>query len=122
MATVLIVEDNASVAKFYALALERRGQMKCVLGRSADEVLSQARSGKVDAILLDVSLANFAYQGRSIDGLELSSLLKNEPDTKQIPILLATAHAMPGDRERFLAASRADDYIQKPVYDPQVRV
>ncbi|MFQ5696413.1 MAG: response regulator, partial [Terriglobia bacterium] len=74
------------------------------------------------AILLDVSLANFAHQGRAIDGLELSCLLKSEPNTRQIPILLATAHAMPGDRERFLAASRADDYIQKPIYDPQVLV
>ncbi len=122
MPNVLIVEDNARVAKFYALALERAGQMRCLQGGSAEEVLTQAQAGAVDLVLLDVSLDNFSYQGRAIDGLELARLLKNDPATRHIPILLATAHAMEGDRERFLAASGADDYLQKPIYDPQVLV
>jgi CheY-like chemotaxis protein len=122
MPNVLIVEDNARVAKFYALALERAGQMRCLQGGSAEEVLAQARAGAVDLVLLDVSLDDFSYQGRAIDGLELARLLKNDPATRHIPILLATAHAMQGDRERFLAASGADDYLQKPIYDPQVLV
>ena len=122
MPNVLIVEDNARVAKFYALALERAGQMHCLQGGSAEEVLTQAQAGAVDLVLLDVSLDDFSYQGRAIDGLELARLLKNDPATRHIPILLATAHAMEGDRERFLAASGADDYLQKPIYDPQVLV
>lgn len=122
MPTVLIVEDNQSVAKFYALALERRGRLNCLQGRSADEVLTQARSGKVDLILLDVSLANFTYEGRPVDGLEVSRLLKDDPATRHIPILLATAHAMVGDRERFLEMSRADGYLQKPIYEPDILV
>ncbi len=122
MPNVLIVEDNARVAKFYALALERAGQMRCLQGGSAEEVLAQAQAGAVDLVLLDVSLDDFSYQGRAIDGLELARLLKNDPATRHIPILLATAHAMQGDRERFLAASGADDYLQKPIYDPQVLV
>ncbi len=122
MPTVLIVEDNASVAKFYALALERRGQFTCVLAKSADDVLRHARAGSVDLILLDVSLADFTYQDRPINGLEISRLLKEDPATQEIPILLATAHAMVGDRERFLAESRADDYLQKPIYDSDALV
>ncbi|MFB3140378.1 MAG: response regulator [Candidatus Acidiferrales bacterium] len=122
MPNVMIVEDNARVAKFYALALERAGQMRCLQGGSAEEVLTQAQAGAVDLVLLDVSLDDFSYQGRAIDGLELARLLKNDPATRHIPILLATAHAMQGDRERFLAASGADDYLQKPIYDPQVLV
>lgn len=122
MPTVLIVEDNQSVAKFYALALERGGQMSCLRGHTGEEVLAQARAGTVDLVLLDVSLASFTYQGRAIDGLALSRLLKDDPETRHIPILLATAHAMEGDRERFLDASGADDYLQKPIYEPQVLV
>lgn len=122
MPTVLIVEDNPSVAKFYALALERRGHFHCLHGRTAEEVLAQARAGAVDLILLDVSLANFTYQNRAIDGLELSRLLKDDPATRKLPILLATAHAMVGDRERFLEASGADEYLQKPIYDSEVLV
>lgn len=122
MPTVLIVEDNPSVAKFYALALERRGKMDCLLGRTAEQVMSSARGGNVDLILLDVSLANFTYEGHPIDGLELSRMLKEDPSTQHLPILLATAHAMVGDRERFLEVSRADDYLQKPIYDSEVLV
>lgn len=122
MATVLIVEDNQRVAKFYALALERAGQIQCVQGRTADEALAHIHSGKVDLVLVDVSLVNFIYQGRAIDGLEFSRVLKDNPQTRHIPILLATAHAMEGDRERFLAASGADGYLQKPIYDPALLV
>ena len=122
MATVLIVEDNRNVAKFYALALERSGNFHCLVAESADQVLEQARAGKFDVALVDVSLVHFTHQGRSIDGLELSRLLKNDPATRHIPIILATAHAMEGDRERFLAASGADEYLQKPIYDPAVLV
>lgn len=122
MATVLIVEDSPSVAKFYTLALERRGGFSCRLAHSAEEVLAQVRSGEVDAVLLDISLANFTYQERPIDGLELSRLLKNDPSTRKVPVLLATAHAMVGDRERFLEASGADEYLQKPIYDPAILV
>lgn len=122
MPTVLIVEDNTQVAKFYRLALERRGGMNTLLAQSADEVLVHALSGKVDLVLLDVSLAGFKLQGRTIDGIELSRLLKSDPAACHIPILLATAHAMQGDRERFLSASGANGYLQKPIYDPTVLV
>jgi CheY-like chemotaxis protein len=122
MATVLIVEDNPSVAKFYSLSLERLGGLSCRQGRSAEEVLELCRSKAVDLILLDISLAGFNYRGQSIDGLVLSRLVKDDPATSAIPVLLATAHAMEGDRERFLAASGADDYLQKPIYDPAVLV
>ncbi|MGH9804563.1 MAG: response regulator [Candidatus Acidiferrales bacterium] len=122
MPTVLIVEDSPSVAKFYTLALERRGGFACRQAHSAEEVLAQVRSGEVDAVLLDISLANFTFQQRPIDGLELSRLIKNDPATSRVPVLLATAHAMVGDRERFLEASGADEYLQKPIYDPAVLV
>ena len=41
---------------------------------------------------------------------------------RRLPILLATAHAMEGDRQRLLAASGADAYLEKPIYDPQVLI
>lgn len=122
MATILIVEDNVNVAKFYTLALERAGKFHCLQGRSAEEVLEYTRGGQVDLVLLDISLANFTFGGQAVDGLVLSRLIKDDPATAHIPILLATAHAMEGDRERFLGASGADDYLQKPIYDPAVLV
>lgn len=122
MATILIVEDNVNVAKFYTLALERAGKFRCLQARSAEEAMEITRSGAVDLVLLDISLADFTFHGQAVDGLVLSRLIKDDPATAHIPILLATAHAMEGDRERFLAASKADDYLQKPIFDPVVLV
>jgi CheY-like chemotaxis protein len=62
-------------------------------------------------------LARSVYKGQSVDGIKITQLLKAEPETAQLPIILVTAHAMAGDREDFLAQSGADDYISKPVID-----
>jgi len=119
--TILIVDDNALVAKFFRMSLERAGGFTCVVTESVPEMMEKVRAGKIDVAVLDVSLSDSMWEGRPVDGLELSRLLKsNSP--RPLPVVLATAHAMAGDRERFLAASGADDYLEKPVYDAGVLV
>lgn len=114
--TVLIVEDSKLVAKFYRLALERAGGFRCLVTEDVEEILRHVEAGRVDVAVLDVSLNHSAWNGRPIDGVELGQILKQRAP-RPLPILLATAHVMPGDRERFMAASGADDYLEKPVYD-----
>ena len=118
--TVLIVEDNALVAKFYRMALERAGEFSCVVTEDVPKMLAEVEAGRVHVAVVDVSLSGTEWLGRPIDGVELSRLLKQHAAAhtgRPLPILLATAHAMAGDRERLLAASGADDYLEKPVYD-----
>jgi len=115
---VLIVEDNALVAKFYRMALERAGEFVCLVTEKVDEMLAQVEAGRVHLAILDVSLTGTEWEGRKVDGVELARLLKARA-SHRLPVLLATAHAMAGDRERLLAASGADGYLEKPVYDPQ---
>ena len=79
-------------------------------------ILEEVKAGRVDLVLLDLSLTNAEWQGKLVDGVELCRILK-EKSPKHLPVLLATAHAMAGDRERFLEASGADGYLEKPVYD-----
>jgi len=116
--TILIVEDHPLVAKFYRMALERAGGYSCLVTENADEIVAAVEQGHVALALLDVSLRGTYWEGRPIDGIELARLLKKRAPGP-LPILLATAHAMAGDRERFLAASGADAYLQKPIYDAQ---
>lgn len=120
-ATVLIVEDHALVAKFYRLALERAGGLTCLVTEDVAEMLPPVEAGRIALAILDVSLSNTQWEGRPIDGLELTRLLKQRAPNP-LPVLLATAHAMAGDRERFLEASGADDYVEKPVYDARALV
>lgn len=118
--TVLIVEDNALVAKFYRMALERAGAFICLVTEDVREMLREIETGRIRVAVLDVSLNGTEWEGRPIDGVELTRLLKQRALTatgKPLRVLLATAHAMTGDRERLLAASGAEAYLEKPVYD-----
>jgi two-component system cell cycle response regulator DivK len=66
---------------------------------------------------MDVSLNNSRWDGRGISGVEICRLLKQDPATAHIPVVLATAHAMRGDAESLMADSGADDYVAKPIVD-----
>ena len=76
-----------------------------------------AQNGEADIILMDVSLSHSVYQGKPVDGIRITQMLKSDPDTANLPVILVTAHAMDGDRESFLQQSGADGYISKPVVD-----
>lgn len=114
--TILIVEDHPLVAKFYKMALERVGGYSCLITEDLDEILSAVEGGGISLALLDVSLRGTQRNGKLIDGTELARLIKQRAPGR-LPILIATAHAMEGDRERLLAESGADGYLQKPIYD-----
>lgn len=122
MPRILVVEDNPLVAKFYRLALERAGGFEVTCSEDVDAILSQIAASNFDAVILDVSLRNCHYDGKALDGLALARLIRKTPRGEKLPILLATAHAMEGDRQRLLAASGADAYLEKPIYDPQVLI
>ncbi|MCS6814937.1 MAG: response regulator [Cyanobacteria bacterium] len=117
MKTVLIVEDDPINARVFSKILTKRGGYAVKHTEDVEEVLRIARSHEVDLILMDVSLAHSVYQGRAIDGIRITQLLKADPETATLPIILVTAHAMQGDRENFLNQSGADGYISKPVVD-----
>ncbi len=122
MLRILVVEDNPLVAKFYRIALERAGGYQVTCSEDVEAILAQVAASSFDALILDVSLRNCHYQGRMIDGLELARLIRQIPAGQSLPILLATAHAMEGDRQRLLVASGANAYIEKPIYDPKVLI
>lgn len=118
MKRVIIVEDNASVAKYFRYVLEHHGYT-AIVTESGDEVVQLAREPETVAVLVDVSLRATQHAGRYIDGLELSRILKEDEQTARVPVIIATAHVMAGDRERFLQESKADGFLRKPVVDPQ---
>ncbi|HEY9769574.1 MAG TPA: response regulator [Coleofasciculaceae cyanobacterium] len=117
MTTVLIVEDDPINLRVFSKILVKRGGLQVKGTEIVEEVLQYAQSGEIDAILMDVALANSIYQGKPVDGIKITQMLKADPKTADLPIILVTAHAMEGDRENFLQQSGADGYISKPVVD-----
>ncbi len=65
-----------------------------------------------DLILLDISLPE-------MDGTEVLAWIRDQEELKDIPVIALTAHAMSGDREKFLAAG-FNDYVTKPIVDEDV--
>ena len=106
-ARVLVVEDNDMNMQLVEYLLEEGGY-QIVKAASGEDALSIARGGEpVDLILMDIHLPG-------IDGLSVIREMKADPQTGAIPILALTAHAMRGDRDRFLEAG-CDGYISKPI-------
>ncbi len=119
MKTILIVEDDQVNARVFSKILTKRGGLAVKHTEDVEEVVKIARSKEADLILMDVSLARSVYQGKAVDGIKITQILKSDPQTDKLPIILVTAHAMSGDRENFLNESGADGYISKPVVDHQ---
>lgn len=117
MTTVLIVEDDPINLRVFSKILTKRGGLQVEGTEIVEEVLQFAQSGKIDIILMDVALANSIYEGKPVDGIKITQMLKADPKTANLPIILVTAHAMEGDRENFLTQSGADGYISKPIVD-----
>jgi CheY-like chemotaxis protein len=106
-ARVLVVEDNEMNMQLVEYLLEEGGY-QIVKAASGEEALATARGGEaVDLILMDIHLPG-------IDGLSVIREMKADPQTGSIPILALTAHAMRGDKDRFLEAG-CDGYISKPI-------
>lgn len=119
MKTVLIVEDDLINARVFSKILTKRGGLSVKHTEDVDEVLQIAQAREADVILMDVSLSRSVYQGKPVDGIKITQMLKADPQTSNLPVILVTAHAMQGDRENFLKQSGADAYISKPIVDHQ---
>ena len=120
--TVLLVEDDPTNVRVFSKILTKRAGLKVRHTENVEEVLQITQAREADLILMDVSLSHSMYQGKSVDGIRLTQMLKENPATAHLPVILVTAHAMDGDRENFLAKSGADDYISKPVIDHEAFV
>ncbi len=119
MRRIVIVEDNESIAKYFRYLLEHDGAYTTAITESGDEAIRLALEAETVAVLVDVSLRATQYSGQYIDGIELSRIIKEDPATTHVPVIIATAHVMSGDRERFLRESRADGFLRKPIVDPR---
>ncbi|MEM6282211.1 MAG: response regulator [Chloroflexota bacterium] len=111
MATILLVEDNEMNLDMLSRRLQRR-DYDIIVATDGAKGVDLARSRKPDIILMDMSLP-------VMDGWQATRVLKGDPETRDIPIIALTAHAIAGDREKCLAAG-CDEYESKPVKFPQL--
>jgi PAS domain S-box-containing protein len=103
---VLLVEDNEDNRDMLSRRLQRSGY-EVLIAVDGAEGVSKTATEKPDIVLMDMSLP-------VIDGWEATQQLKANPQTRSIPVIALTAHAMSGDREKALSAG-CDEYDTKPI-------
>jgi CheY-like chemotaxis protein len=106
MTRVLLVEDDAMNRDMLSRRLRRNG-LEVELAVDGGEAVEKSVHGNYDIVLMDISLP-------VMDGYEATRKLRTLPQTRVLPIIGLSAHAMVGDREKALLAG-CNDYDTKPV-------
>jgi CheY-like chemotaxis protein len=110
MKRIAVVEDNPDNRLLVQAILEDLYEVEVY--ESGNEALASFALRQPDLILLDISLPGQ-------DGIEILRTLREDDGLCGLPVIALTAHAMAGDRERYLAAG-FDDYISKPIVDDEL--
>lgn len=106
MPKILVVEDNETSREMLARRLDRKGFV-VVTAADGEQGYALARSESPDLILMDISLPG-------MDGWQVIELLKSETATREVPLIILTAHALVNDRARADEIG-CKDYFSKPV-------
>lgn len=107
MNTVAVVEDNADNRLLLQAILD--GLYDVVEYENGVDALAGLAARLPDIVLLDISLPG-------MDGNEILARIRADGQLRRLPVIALTAHAMAGDREKYLAAG-FNDYITKPIVD-----
>ncbi len=110
---VLLAEDN-KINRTVATALLNKHGLRTAAALNGREAAEMALAGDYAAILMDCQMPE-------LDGYEATRRIRAQERGRHVPVIAMTAHSMPGDRERCLAAGM-DDYLSKPVRAEQLEV
>jgi CheY-like chemotaxis protein len=107
MIKVLYVEDNDDNVYMLKMRLELLDEFEILVAEDGEKGCEMASTEAPDIILMDLEMP-------VIDGWEASRRLKSDPQTRDIPIIALSAHALAGTREKALAAG-CDEFDTKPI-------
>ena len=112
MKTIAVVEDNADNRLLLHALLD--GRYRIVEYENGTDALTGLRADRPDVVLLDISLPG-------MDGNEILAHIRADDALRRLPVIALTAHAMTGDREKYLAAG-FDDYVTKPIVEEMILI
>jgi CheY-like chemotaxis protein len=107
MRRVLYIEDNEDNAYLVRMRLELLGEFQVFLSKDAPSGIEAAKTVRPDIILMDMDLPGMS-------GPDAIKVLKESPETADIPVIAVTAHAMEGTRITALRQG-FDEYCAKPI-------
>ena len=111
MARILTVDDEAGIHDLLRIMLKKGGH-ETVKALSGEEALQKLKEEKVDAVLLDVMMPG-------MDGWDTLKKIRENPETRDIPVIMVTVRGAEEDRERSFEY-RADAHLTKPILKEQL--
>lgn len=114
---ILLVDDDYLLAKGTAKLIQRLGGHEVFMTDDPAEIFQQCQAGTVDLVLMDVNLPAARWEDQEVSGADIARLLKTDPQTAHIPIILITAYAMLTEQQKLLEVSRANGFCAKPITD-----
>lgn len=114
---ILLVEDDYLLGRSTARLLEKLGEHRVRLTHKAVDVFKHCQSGWSDLVIMDVNLPGTFWQGKEVSGIDLSRLLKLQPETTHLPVVLLTAYAGKDNAGQMLSDSLANYLCTKPIID-----
>lgn len=114
---ILLVDDDYLLAKGTAKLIQKLGNHEVLITDEPAEIFQQCQTGEIDLVLMDVNLPAAQWEGQEVSGADITRLLKSQPQTARIPIILITAYAMLTERQKLLEISLADEFCAKPITD-----
>jgi two-component system, cell cycle response regulator DivK len=109
---ILVVEDNLDNRRILVYRLKRIGDFEIFEANNGQEALNLVEKDTPDLIFMDLKMP-------VMDGWEATRRIRSTEVGRSVPIIALTAQAMAGDEQKALAAG-CDDYVAKPIVDPQV--
>ena len=107
MIKVLYIEDNDDDVYMLKMRLELLGDFKILVAQNGEKGCEMDVSERPDVIIMDLEMP-------ILDGWEATRRLKSNPQTRDIPVIALSAHALAGERERAFAAG-CDEFDAKPI-------
>lgn len=114
---ILLVDDDKILAETTATLIEGIEEHQVYITDEPAEIFRQCESGNIDLVIMDVNLPGSKWKGESVSGADLSRLLKTQPKTANIPVILVTAYALVNEQQYLLETSQADSFWAKPILD-----
>ncbi len=113
---ILVIEDDPVTLQFYKYIFEFAG-FDLIVSEDGENILKILDEQKVNLIIMDINLKNTLLNGKKIDGVEFSKIIKENKKLCKIPVVLVSAFNLNILNDDSFRRSKADHYIMKPITD-----
>ncbi len=113
---IIIVEDDPFSIEYYRFIFTKSGHKFLALN-STEQLLAELEHDSVSLVIMDINLKNMYLEGKRVDGVKLTRVIKNNTKWAHIPVLVVSASSLRDDGNDLMVESKGDRFVSKPIVD-----